>query len=144
MSRLSSQGAFSQAAQLAAPEKPRKKKRPAPLSIRISDEEREQLKTEAAGASVHGYVRDCLFGAAASKHSRVRRPASVDHAALARILGTLGQSRLSSNLNQLAKSANMGALPVTPELSQELHNACADIATMRQDLMRALGLKPEA
>ena len=40
-------------------------------------------------------------------------------------LAGLGQSRLASNINQIAKAANMGALPVTPDLIDELYQACA-------------------
>ena len=37
----------------------------------------------------------------------------------------------------------MGALPVTPELIGELYHACAEVRTMRDALMRALGIMPE-
>ncbi len=123
--------------------RPKTQKRPAPLSIRVSDEERAKLKLAAAGGSINGYVRNRLFGAAASPSRRVQRPNSLDHAALGRVLGTLGKSRLSSNLNQIAKAANMGALPVTPDLINELHTACADIQAMRHDLITAIGIKSE-
>jgi hypothetical protein len=52
----------------------------------------------------------------------------------------LGQSRLSSNLNQLAKAVNTGALPVTPETESEIVAACASVTAMRYDLLNALGL----
>ncbi|MEJ7926700.1 hypothetical protein WG908_08030 [Sphingobium sp. AN641] len=55
-------------------------------------------------------------------------------------MALLGQSRLSSNVNQLAKAANSGSLPVTPETESDLRHACRDIAEIRRMLMRALGL----
>ncbi len=63
----------------------------------------------------------------------------MDHVILAQLLGALGKSRLASNLNQIAKAANIGALPVTEELEAELHTACAEIGEMRDTLMTALG-----
>ncbi len=61
-----------------------------------------------------------------------------DDEALGRVLGALGKSRLSNNVNQLAKAVNIGTLPVTPETESQLKQACADIAVMREELMRAL------
>jgi hypothetical protein len=55
----------------------------------------------------------------------------------------LGESRLANNLNQLAKSANTGSLPVTPETEKALREASAEIHQMRAMLMRALGFSPE-
>ena len=122
--------------------KKQRNKRPPPLSIRVTDEERAILSRDAAGRSVNGYIREKLFGPDVVRR-RVRKAPSVDQEALGRVLGALGRSRLSSNLNQIAKAANMGALPVTPELKKELREACADIRTMRTALIQALGIKPE-
>lgn len=47
----------------------------------------------------------------------------------------MGQSRLSSNLNQLAKA-------VTPETEADLKQACREISALRADLLRALGKVP--
>ena len=58
-------------------------------------------------------------------------------------MAALGQSRLSSNLNQLAKSANSGSLPVSPETEQALVQACEDVRRMRHALLTALGLRSE-
>ncbi|MEM8986540.1 MAG: plasmid mobilization relaxosome protein MobC [Pseudomonadota bacterium] len=74
---------------------------------------------------------------------RKKRSPVADDAALARVLGALGQSRLASNLNQIAKAANQGVLTVTPDLIDELSDACADVRAMRQDLIAALGFKLE-
>ncbi|MCF8466224.1 MAG: hypothetical protein K9G33_02380, partial [Sneathiella sp.] len=65
-----------------------------------------------------------------------------DHEALGRVLGALGSSRLSSNLNQLAKAANTGSLPVTPDTEAELREACAAVLVMREELLMALGHSP--
>ncbi len=75
---------------------------------------------------------------------RPRASASVvDQKALSQVLAALGQSRLSSNLNQLAHLANIGALPVTPELEAELAEALAAIRDLRRLLLVALGFKEQ-
>ncbi len=56
-----------------------------------------------------------------------------DHEALGRVLGQLGNSRLSNNINQIAKAVNTGSLPVTPETKSELQKASAAIQAMRED-----------
>ena len=60
------------------------------------------------------------------------------------VLAELGQSRLASNMNQIARAANMGVLDVSAELTQDLEEASRSIAEMREMLIAALGLKPES
>ena len=64
-----------------------------------------------------------------------------DHEALTQVLAQLGQSRLANNINQLAKLANLGSLPMTPDVEAALIEAVRDIALMRQSIIRALGLE---
>ncbi|ADM09294.1 hypothetical protein PB2503_06132 [Parvularcula bermudensis HTCC2503] len=84
-----------------------------------------------------------MFCDAASPRRTYRKPRPHD-AAIGKALAALGQSRLSSNMNQIAKAANLGTLSVTPELSEELASACADIRAMRSALVEALGLKDQS
>lgn len=129
--------------------KKQRRKRPPPLSIRVTDEERARLDRERGVLSLAAYIRLKLFTVpdkqAAERKRLVRKHSSptAELTALSHMLGGLGQSRLSSNLNQIAKAANMGVLPVTPELEKELFEACAEIRAMRADLIQALGVKPE-
>ncbi len=120
-------------------------KTPAPFSLRLSDEERTELDRRAAGMSLGAYIRAALFPQEGAELKSISAPRGKfpvkDQKALARVLGLLGSSRLSSNINQLAKAANMGALPVTPKTEEKLQDACADIKMMREALMGALGLK---
>ena len=109
-----------------------------PFSLRLTKEERSRLETEAKGKPLGAYIREKLLGDGASPR-RIRRKPSPDHALLGKVLGMLGKSRLSSNLNQITKAAHIGALIVTPELLDELHEACEDIRIMRDALMAALG-----
>ncbi len=117
-------------------------KRPPPYSIRFTDKEREILQREAKGASWADYIRECVFGRDFTPRQCGRQD-KASHAVLAKLLGELGKSRLASNLNQIAKAVNMGALPVTPDLEAELKEACADIRMMRDALISALGIKVE-
>lgn len=55
----------------------------------------------------------------------------------------LGNMRLASNLNQVARATNIGTLPLTPEIEEELPTACSAVIAMRAELMRALGYGPE-
>jgi hypothetical protein len=110
-----------------------------PFSLRLTFEERARLEHEATGMSLGAYIRLRLFGDdVAPRKTRGRQPVK-DHEALGRVLGALGGSRLSQNLNQLAKAVNTGSLPVTPETERDLREACASVALLRADLIRALG-----
>lgn len=93
--------------------------------------------------SLGEYIRSRVFnGEAALRRTRGKHPVK-DHEALGRVLGELGRSRLANNLNQLARAANTGSLPVTPETEAALQDACAAIQDIRADLVKALGLSPE-
>ncbi|PWE33814.1 hypothetical protein DDZ14_03900 [Maritimibacter sp. 55A14] len=122
-----------------APKHPESNK-PTPFSLRLSFDERARLEQDASGMALGAYIRDRLFGEdAAPRQTRGHFPVK-DYAALGRVLAALGQSRLSSNLNQLAKAVNTSSLPVTPETEAELRQACKDVPAMRRDLLLALGL----
>jgi len=111
-----------------------------PFSIRLTEDEKRLLLARAGRVPLGTYIRDAILsGDAQAKRRRQANPVK-DHEALARVLAALGQSRLSNNLNQLAKAVNIGALPVTPETETEITEACRAVAAMRVDLVRALGL----
>ena len=121
----------------------RKAKSLPPFSLRLNAEERQRLEVAAAGVPLGSYIKARLFdGDLSPRRTRGQAPVK-DHAALAQVLGMLGNMRLASNLNQLAKSANIGTLPLTPEVEEELATACAAVIAMRAELMRALGYKSE-
>lgn len=116
-------------------------KRPPPFSIRFTFKERQILDREAKGKPWAEHIRERLFGDT-SMRQRGRRD-KTNHAVLAKLLGELGKSRLASNMNQIAKAANQGTLPVTSDLQDELSEACADIRMMRDALISSLGIKVE-
>lgn len=120
------------------------KKKPAPFSLRLSQEERMRLERDAAGMSLASYVRWKLFDPASPPpKSRGKFPVK-DHAALSQVLAMLGQSRLANNLNQLARAANTGSLPLIPETDKAIKQACAEITLIRRLLLKALGLDGSA
>jgi len=56
----------------------------------------------------------------------------------------LGKSRISQNINQLAKAANSGSLPLNHEVIEELNDACRAIKFVRETLVKAIGIKPQS
>ncbi|MFC6199212.1 hypothetical protein [Ponticaulis profundi] len=125
------------------PPKTRKSKHPSPISLRLSLDERALLERDAGSKTLSAHIREQLFGE--SMTTSFRRPSrksnkpNVDHVVLAKLLGLLGKSRLAQNMNQIAKAAHMGALPVSDELEAELALACQDIKDMRDTLISAMG-----
>ena len=115
---------------------------PPPFSLRLSFEDRAALEKAAAGMPLGAYIRwRALDPDKPPPRSRGKFPVK-DHQALGRVLGELGRSRLANNLNQLARAVNSGSLPVTPDTEIAIRAACEDIALMRADLIKALGLDP--
>jgi len=122
--------------------KPAKKKYPPPFSLRFTHEERARLDAERGNKPLSVHIRERLFGDDAAPRKRRGNSPVADTEALGRVLGALGQSRLSANLNQLAKAVNTGSLPVTPETESDLQEACREVSALRADLLRALGKTP--
>ena len=120
------------------------RKYPTHLTLRLTDEEWAVLEKAAAGLTVSAHVRERLFGeAVAQRRTRGKAPVK-DHESLGQVLALLGKSRLASNVNQLAKAANTGSLPVTPETEAEIVQASDSILTMEDHLLHALGVRHKA
>lgn len=136
------QETFGQAAAGTAPEsqKTRKPHKLKPFSIRFSREERAYLEERAGKQPLGAYIRDQLLGEKAQKRRKSRKPALED-GQYAALLAALGESRLSSNLNQLAHHANTGTLDVTENTERQLQDAYEAILAMRAALFTALGFK---
>lgn len=120
-----------------------RRKRPAPFSLRLTAAERERLEAEAKGTPLGAYIKAKALGAPIPARLRQSGLAVEDRQALGQALALLGASRLSSNINQLAHLAQIGVLPVTLELQDELFAALADIRSIRTLLITALGLKAQ-
>lgn len=117
-------------------------KKPPPFSLRLTFEERARLEELAGDEPLGSYIKRKVFDGKGTgtkrARSRIRRPIK-DEQKLAHVLAMLGQSRIANNLNQLAKAAHIGTLPVLPDTEREIRKACADVALMRRELLRALG-----
>lgn len=112
-----------------------------PFSLRLTVEERKRLDELAGNQPLGSYIRDRLLGEHTEKRRKIKKP-KPDTAMLAMVLSELGQSRLASNINQLAKAANMGTLDITPEIEREIKQAYREIQAMRALLITALGVVP--
>ncbi|MEM8754180.1 MAG: plasmid mobilization relaxosome protein MobC [Pseudomonadota bacterium] len=116
-----------------------RRKTPSPVTLRMTPEERARLEELAAGMTLSAYIRACVFGEETKR--RKARPKSVvaDKKAAAEALALLGQSRIASNLNQLAHHANIGVLIVGDEEKAEIAEANAHLKAIRSLLTTALG-----
>lgn len=116
-----------------------------PFSLRLSEGERERLALRAGRVPLGAYVRGVLFPAndnGALQHRQARGVAPVrDHAALAQVLAKLGASDTASSLRTIARAAELGALPMTPETEEAIRQACRDVAEIKALLMTALGTR---
>ncbi|MES9930514.1 MAG: hypothetical protein ABW158_20595 [Candidatus Thiodiazotropha sp. 6PDIVS] len=120
--------------------KPEKPSRPSPFCLRLSREERALLERAAGDLPLGTYIRKRLLNDAVASRRKVRKKPFKDKTLLAQALAELGRSRLSSNLNQIAKAIHTGTLILTPDVRATLLEACADIQAIRTMLMKALGL----
>ncbi|MBL0701083.1 MAG: plasmid mobilization relaxosome protein MobC [Desulfosarcina sp.] len=118
-----------------------KKSYPPPFSMRLNQEERDELQKLAAGLPLGRFIKDAIFNHG-QRPALSRKPSIVDQKLFAQLLGAIGKSRLANNINQLAKAANSGSLPVNKEIIDSLNDAVEAIKWMRETLIKALGLKP--
>jgi hypothetical protein len=127
--------------QAAASAKPSNRMSLSPLTLRLTRDERARLEQLAGEMTLSAYVRSILF----SEDTKLRktRPADLvaEKAAAAEALSLLGQSRIASNLNQLAYHANIGALIVGDVEREQITEANAHLMAIRTLLMQALGKK---
>lgn len=112
------------------------------VSFRVTDKERNRLNNDAAGTSRSAYIRDRLFGSSAKKRKTRGKTPVKDFEALARVLSLLGRSNLADDLNELDWAIKSGVVRIDPATALAIKQACIDVATIRKDLIIALGLKP--
>ena len=113
------------------------------ITLRLTEAEHARLTELAAGKTFSAYIRQSLFGKEATPRKNYRPPATKQNEALAEVLGVLGQTRIASNLNQMAHHANRGTLAMDQATETEIRAACAQIAWIRVKLIEALGLKAQ-
>lgn len=103
---------FEQAA-TPVPRKP-KRRRAASFSLRLTPEECTRLERDAGDTPLATYIKLRLFNGLPELNTvrgSGKRP-KTDTVLIARLRAALGEVRLTNNLNQLAKQANMGSLEV--------------------------------
>ena len=123
----------------------RRKRKGSPVfPLRLSPDERARLETLAGETPLATYIKFRIFNNLPPLAQLQGVRDGCDTKLIAQLLAVLGESRLSQNLNQLARHANMGTLDATPEVSVQLLEACAEVQTMRRALMTALGSRSEA
>jgi hypothetical protein len=126
--------AFSKAAKM-----PAARRKTVPVTIRLTEEERARLEEMAAGTTLSTYVRACLFAQQEKRRKRRAGTVVADKKAAAEALALLGQSRIASNLNQLAYQANIGALVIEDRERLKIEEAYTHILSLRALLVKALG-----
>ncbi len=114
-----------------------------PFSIRLTEQKKAYLQQQAGRRPLSAYIRDRLLGEQAQKRRELRQPQLGD-TQYASLLAALGESRMSSNINQLAKHANMGNLDVSEDVERQLEEAYNAVLAMREALFIALGLRTGA
>ncbi|MEM5477129.1 hypothetical protein [Pacificibacter sp. AS14] len=129
-------GRFTTAAQSPEPTPAKKRKRPSPLSVRLSEDERAKLEKAAAGQSLNSYVKECLFAGKRPRKSKVQ-----DYEALAKALSLLGRSDLQTRLSALLLAIEAQRLVASSETERDIRAACNNVALIRTELVKALGLK---
>ena len=102
------------------------------IAVRVTTADRTRIaeKAQESGLKIGGYLRALALGSAGPR--AVKRP-RVEREQLARLLGEIG--KLGGNVNQLAKWSNTERSPASLD---ELAQIRADIATMREAVMKAL------
>lgn len=112
-----------------------KRQRTRTLSVRFNDREAETVRMMAdrAGLSCGALVRYALFK---TPPPRAARRPTVNHRAVAQLLGQLG--KIGTNINQLAKQANAGRYQ-----SNSIELALQDLMELRAACLQALGREPD-
>ena len=127
--------------------KGKSRKRPPPISIRFSNEERDRLDQDRRQLSISAYIRGKILGDEVTKrpkrYTKKQYKPNIDHAEIARLLGMFGQSELARSIIALSLAAQAGDLDTSPEVFCKLEQACDDIHEIKIALIMALGVKPQ-
>ncbi len=129
-----------------ASEGPKKRKGPPPVSVRLSEDEYARLRRDAGVLSMAAYIRLKVFGEEETAphrkaYTRKKTSPSSELIMIGHMLGGLGESEIAANLNDIAKAARAGAMPVSPKLEREVLAACDAVQDMKVRLVAALGVK---
>ena len=118
-----------------------------PVSVRLTPEERLELEKAAGGMSLSRYIRSRLFQVGTienQNHAEDRISPAARQKLLAQILSSLGKSGTATALSELAELARLGLLPDDADIAPTLAQARDETAKLREELLRALGLRPKS
>lgn len=118
-----------------------KQKRPSPITLRLTLDERAKLEELAQSMTLSAYIRMCLFKDDVAPRMVSKKSPIKDREELAQVLALLGQSRIANNLNQLAKEAHLGSLLLDEQTVNQIDEAYSYVLDLREHLIQALGLK---
>ena len=108
--------------------------------FRLSESEHERLLQAAGDLTLSAYLRSALLGHELQK-VRVNKKPIKDYTQLSQALNLMMQSRLSPNINQIAKAVNCGMVMMPDEAITTLTETQSELTEIRQLLLTALGKK---
>ncbi len=114
-------------------------KYPPPYSLRLTFEERQRLDHDAGNMPISAYIRERLFDEPSPRRQYNR--ATKEQELFKEILKALAETRISNNLNQLAKASNEGRLKLEPDTKRNLDQACADMQIIKEEIIKSMGFK---
>lgn len=121
------------------------KKTPARFSLRLTQEERVYLDKVSGDMPLGAYIRAKILDNTLPRktYSKPKKKPAEELTGPGTSPGNAKNSRLSNNLNQLARAMNSGLLRLNKETHETILQACKEIDYMREELTRALGFGPK-
>lgn len=111
------------------------------VTLRLSLEDHERLKEMADGMALATFIRAQVLNEELPRKKRRSSTSVSDKQAIAQVLGLLGQSRITNNLNQLAYHANVGSLVMDEVARAQIEESYDHVIFLRQTLLKALGMR---
>ncbi len=114
-----------------------------PFSIRLTAQEHERLTIMAnkLGLKKAEFFRVTAFSKEVERAFELLITRREERKETARILSAIGESRIASNLNQIAFAANTGSLEFTPTVAAQINEAYTAVMRMRQMLITYQGVR---
>ena len=135
---------FASSAHTPAPKGKKRKKRMAPLSIRLSPDERARLEVLAGKQPIGAFVKSRLFAANDNIPPLPNsRPIVNERVGFAKMLGMLAQMDVFLTLKALLKAVGNGHVQLKPETESALNAAFLDLREIRRLLIEAQKVKAE-
>lgn len=112
-----------------------------PFTLRLTEAQRATISRKSGDMPLGEYIRSAALSEPAEgitlSGDQVKLVASW-------VLGGLGQSGVSDDLNAISRACQQGLVILSPEESAVVVQACADIAAIRRKLMRLRGHRKAA